>query len=354
VQASYDYLNARAKALKAKLFPADTLRQLSRSDDLAALVEALAAAPAYAADIRIGDLPETAAGCEAALLRGLSSTLRRLWKQADDEVRRWLEVWLAPWDLANLHAVFRAWRNQIPPAVLVPWWNATGTLTLETLNQLAASDTVDAMVRRLAGKGGLWAEIALILRRVASEPERHVEDALVQGWAQWAVRSIEIGGSDADTFGAFFACEIDGRNVRTALRLARDGGGASAPFLPGGARLAGADWLRVAGQTKLEGALALLATTPFAEATAGRPVDREIKLEEIDRGIRAFVLDRFVELYRRSDPLGIGVLLHFVKLKANEIDNLRLIAYGLERRLPGGLIEEQLTLAQDQGHIPTR
>lgn len=344
---SYDYLNARAKGQKAKLFPAAKLSALSRSGSLAALVETLAATPAYAADIRAGDLPETAAGCEAALIRSLSTTLHQLWMQADTEVRRWLEVWLAPWDLANVHSVLRALRTEKPATMLAPLWNATGTLSRDTLNQLAASATIDALARRLGSKGALFSEIARALRGVAGEPERRVEDSLVQVWAQWAVRAVETGGPDAETFAAFFGWEVDGRNARVALRLARDGGGTSALFLPGGARLTRADWVRIAGQARLEDAMPVLATTPFAATIAADPADAGTGLAQIDHRIRKFVLDRSVELYKRSDPLGVGVLLHLVRLKANEVDNLRLIAYGLERGQPAGLIEEQLTLAQD-------
>jgi vacuolar-type H+-ATPase subunit C/Vma6 len=200
----------------------------------------------------------------------------------------------------------------------------------------------------------MFRAIARWLRGAAGEPGRDVEDGLVYAWAQWAVRAIETGGADAATFGAFFAWEVDARNTRTALRLARDGGGASAPFLPGGTRLGRADWMRAASQTHLEDAIAVVATTPFAEAVGAGPIEGTSRLEQIDRRIHAFVLDRSMDLYKRSDPLGIGVLLHFVRLKSNEIDNLRLIAYGLERRLPGSLIEEQLTLAQDQSRLQTR
>lgn len=342
---SYDYLNARAKGLKARLLPLAKLRELSQSGTMAALVETLGAIRPYAAYLRAGDLPETAAGCENALLRSLSATLHRLWAQADDEVRRWLEVWLAPWDLANVHSVLRAWRSETPAAVLATVWSATGTLSVETLNELAASGTIDALARRLGSRGALFGEVARALRRAASEPERRVEDALVLVWAQWAVKVREVGGADAETFGAFFGWEIDGRNVRTALRLARDGGGDPAWFLPGGARVTRAEWARIAGQARLEDAVPLLATTPFAEMAVARPGEGEIGLEQIDRRIRKRVLDQSAELYERSDPLGVGVLLHLVQLKATEIDNLRLIAHGLERGLSAGLIEEQLTLA---------
>jgi V/A-type H+-transporting ATPase subunit C len=354
VAGSYDYLNARAKALKANLFPTLKLRELSRSGSLPTLVETLAATSAYAADIRAGDLPETAAGCEAALLRSLSTTFHRLWTQADNEARRWLEIWLAPWDLANIHSVLRALRTGQPAAMLAGWWNATGTLSIDTLNQLAGSGTMDVFARRLSSKGSLFGEIARALRAGASEPQRRVEDALVLVWAQWAARAVETGGADAETFTAFLGWEIEGQNLRTALRLARDGGGASAPFLPGGTRLTRGDWSRIAQQTRLEDAVPLVATTPLAEMVVTRPVEGDIGLEQIDHRIRSFVLDRSVELYKRSDPLGVGVLLHFVRLKANEIDNLRLIAYGLERRMPAALIEDQLTLAQDQSHLQAR
>jgi len=190
------------------------------------------------------------------------------------------------------------------------------------------------------------------MRLSAAESPRRVEDVMTLTWAEAASVEGRQPGSDAETFAHFFAWEIDGRNARNALRLARDGGGDASFFLPGGGRLTRSRWEQIAGQTRLQDALLRLAETPFAELARRRA--GEIVADDVDRGIRQVVLDRCAELYRRSDPLGIGVLLRVLQLKTNEVENLRVIAYGLERRLSAGLIEEQLTRVEDQGRVSAR
>jgi vacuolar-type H+-ATPase subunit C/Vma6 len=329
------------------------LREFTRLPHVTELVESLAAT-AYSPYFRAGDVPATAAGCEAALLRSLSTTLHVLWRQAEDDARGWLEVWLAPWDLANIHVVLRAWRSGTPPAALAGLWNATATLSVDTLNELAASGRIEVLTGQLGTRGAMYSEIAAALRGAAGERESRMEDALVAAWARWGARAAANCGNDAATFAAFFGWDIDGRNLRTALRLARDGGSSAAPFLPGGSRLTRVGFLRMAAQARLEDALALLATTPFAPILSGSPAGTTIDLEQIDHRIRRFVLEQSARLYARADPLGVGVLLHLIRLKANEIDNLRLLAYALERRLPAVIIEERLTFAPDQSRHRAR
>lgn len=352
VSASYDYLNARAKAIKGRLFTSRTLTEFARLDSLSMLVEALAAHPVYAADIRAGDLPETAAGCDAALGRHLGATFRRLSARAGRGSRTWLELWLAPWDLMNLQTLVRAWRSETPMEALAMMWTVEGTLSRAELTKLAASGTIDRLGRRLVSRGGVFAAVGHTLRAAAGESERRLEDGMTFAWAKWASSAAREAGPDAETFARFFGWQVDGQNARNALRLARDGSGDGSFFLPGGARLARRRWEQIASQTGLQDAVLRLSETPFADVVpVGR---RDVALDEVDRGIRKVVLDRSAELYERSDPLGIGVLLHVLQLKTNEVENLRLIAYGLERRLPAGLIEEQLTPmrhVEDQGRL---
>lgn len=349
---AYDYLNARAKAMKAGVLPAGALRVLARCGGLTRLVEALARMPAYASELGGVDLPETAAGCDASLQRSLTAAFGRLWARADDDVRRWLELWLAPWDLANLMGILRGWRSETAAERVPTLWTTTGMLSREELTSLLAAGTVEALARRLAARGGVLNAVARALDRTMRMAKASVEDAMVQAWAEHGAAAIDCGGPDAETFAAFFGWDIDARNVMHALRLSRDRDGDLSGFLRGGRGLSRAVWERIAGAGDVAHALDVLVETPFAGVGRAGLEPRDVPLGEIERQVQRIVLDRFAKLYRCSDPLGIGVLLYVTRLKAVEVGNLRTIGYGLERRLPAGVIEEQLIVAERQGYLP--
>lgn len=332
----YEYLNARARGLMARLLPAPQLKELARSPELPSFLVALATSTPYG--------PEASAlrDVEAALSRRVVGVLRRLWQQADSEPRRWLEPWLARWDLENLKRIVRAVVTRTPLDSVV----LAATLSPAEIADLSAAGSVATLANRLERCGGIWSHLARDLRRV-SETLRATEERLDLGWATYASERAGEKSTQAEVFARFLAGHVDARNLLTALRLAKDGGGEKAPFLPGGGGLNEERFRMISTRGNLSQALALLEPTPFWDAVReeGAPFEAEMAVGRIERRIMAMVVEENGRFYRTSDPLGVGVLLRYTVLLANEARNLRIIAQGLWRRVPSGLIEERLILA---------
>jgi vacuolar-type H+-ATPase subunit C/Vma6 len=346
----YEYLNARAKGLMGRLLSPPQLKELARLPEISAFLVALTRSTPYRPVPSATASGASLAGAEdvePALNERLSAILGSLWREADPEPKRWLEPWLGRWDMDNIKKILRvllapgsAELAGRPPSPSV-------ILTGQELANLSAAGSVGALARRLSGRGGLWNALAEALRRPEETP-RAIEERLDLSWAQYAAARAAEKAQEAPVFAEFLASYIDSRNILTALRLAKAGGSEPAPFLPGGRRLGKDRWEELATRSNLDHALALLETTPFWEAVREEapPYEAEKALGRIEHRLETMALERGGHIYRRSDPLGVSVLLRYAQLLANEVRNLRQIAEGLWRRLPSGLIEERLILAQ--------
>lgn len=343
----YPYLNARAKGLKARLLGNESLRRLCQVRDMEELVLRLADEPRYGRRLReeFGEAMSPRR-IEAGLEAELSAVFESFWRDSRPEIRRWLELWLAPWDLANLKILLRGWASGAAAEALTSRWAVRGVLSENELEELAAASSVSELARRLAPRSPLFTEIARVLRTWEDAPRVEAEETVDRAWAACVAAEVGRDGEDGATLGNFLAPEMEARNLLVALKLARDGGARHVVLLAGGRAATERLARNVAEQPSLERGLDALEGSAFASIAEAEalPFEAERALERIERRLRAYVLRAGGRVYAGSDPLGVGVLVRFLQLKANEVVNLRAIVRGLEQRLPGGVTERRLVL----------
>ncbi|HEY7821022.1 MAG TPA: V-type ATPase subunit [Vicinamibacteria bacterium] len=345
--AGYENLNARAKAIKGRLLMRELLLGLTSSEDLEGFSDRLAASTPYGRELPpILETKTELSQVEAALIAHLVHLSQDFVRAANERARRWLSLWLAPWDLTNLVRILRGWRFHSPPEEILSGLSPAGAFSSGDLETLLSSGTPSELAARLLQHGGLWREIAAALRDHEADPLKTLEDALYRAWAGYAAGQCATDRRDGPLFSPFFAWEIDGRNFVNALRMARDGEVEERAFLPGGARLSLERFREIAGAEGLGEALSIAEGTVFGEAVTAEepPFEARRALSRVERRVRKKVLLECQKEYRRSDPLGVGVLLWVFQLKANEVRNLRSIAAGLEHRLPAAVIGEEIVL----------
>jgi len=68
------------------------------------------------------------------------------------------------------------------------------------------------------------------------------------------------------------------------------------------------------------------------------------RLSSFERQLKHYRLNWMAGLIAR-DPLGIGVVIGYLALKTNEINNLRWIAQGIRHGLPTGTIRAEMEYA---------
>ena len=130
--------------------------------------------------------------------------------------------------------------------------------------------------------------------------------------------------------------EVDATNLRTALKLR----GQTSPdegaefFVPGGREI-NRDTFNALLANDSPAALQELSSTGFSE------VAETDNLSAADEAIRR-TLDRDARRLARADPLGIGVVLSYLRQKESEAARLRLLARGKYYGVPRPQLEREL------------
>ncbi|MHC4452378.1 MAG: V-type ATPase subunit [Planctomycetota bacterium] len=307
---SWDYGNARIRALRSRLFDVHGYRELLRATNIESLLGALAATP-YRPDTeralsRAPDLRRL----DEVLRIHLTRVLTALPTWFEGEARAHLERLLARWDWVNLRTILRGLAQQAPATEIEPLLVPAGRLDAGALATLARQETVSA-VNDLLRSWGL--------------ASRGLPDQL---WAS----SLEPE-------------EVDRVNVVNALRRRgarlEDGVEADEDPLVGGT--ISARTLDNVAHEKQRGHAAALLPAPWPQRLARWVADGDLVAlsDALDETARR----RAMRLFGRCDPLGPDIARAYIAAKENEVRNLRRIGRGVEAGWPPGEIEKRLVFA---------
>lgn len=335
----FGYINARVRGLKAKLLGDEFYSDALSGSDFRAFLSSFAqttyapevdeAQARYGSDLRTVD---------EALARNFYSTTRTLLGVADGLPERLLKLLLLRYDLGNLKSIARAKSAgrdaEEVRAALLP----AGELKPAVLDTITQASDLPAAAQAVAVTGHpLGGAFARAVARYSSDADLY-ELELSLDRAYYEALSEEAGrGGFPDDFKRYIQREIDATNIRTALKLrgADDAGedtsvNAEALFIKGGKEVR-----RGIFDVLLAGDAQALATTTFAEVAEADTLSRaeETIRESLDRQAR--------KLYLR-DPLGVGVVLHYLRLKETETARLRLLARGKFYGVPRQQLEREL------------
>ena len=127
--------------------------------------------------------------------------------------------------------------------------------------------------------------------------------------------------------------EVDATNLRTALKLRGTDANADDLFISGGKEVSRATFDTILTDTS-QGALQNLSGTSFAEVAE---TDSLSEAEEVIRSVLNANAKRLA-----SDPLDIGVVVNYLRLKEEESAKLRLLARGKYYGVPRDTLSKEL------------
>jgi V/A-type H+-transporting ATPase subunit C len=310
---SWDYGNARIRALRSRLFDVHGYRELLRATSIESLLGALAATP-YRPDteMALSRAPDLRRLDEVLRIH-LTRVLTALPTWFEGEARAHLERLLARWDWVNLRTILRGLAQQAPATEIEPLLVPAGRLDAGALATLARQETVSAVIDLLRAWG---------------LPCRGLPDQLDRLWAS----SLEPE-------------EVDRINVVNALRLrgARLEDGVEADENPLAGGTISARTLDDLAHAKQRGDAAALLPPPWPQRLARWVADGDLAAlsDALDETARR----RAMRLFGRCDPLGPDIARAYIAAKENEVRNLRRIGRGIEAGWPPGEIEERLVFA---------
>ena len=374
---SYEYVNARIRAMRGDLISAAALQELVRLKDFQTFADHLSSLPGYGEALASSATRfQGLESVEWALKEALSAVARRIRMMAHlsgegskssstffwDKEKQYLakqegesqtigaliDTLIQRWDLFNVKTILRSKHAKSDPRELDLSLIPVGKLSQAHLQSLAGAKDVkevcdflitwevdfarplrEGLKAYLENKNLLYTE--LYLDRYYFERGLHVALGENSGGEGALRQTLEY--------------EIDQANLLTLLRAHQAGAnGTTASFFILGGRLSLSFLKSLLSEKKPEDIFERLIGTPYQEVIQGALTlyIQKGDLASVEKKFEELLLRRALRLYLR-DPLGLGVLIGYLWMKVAEVTNLKMIANGLFYKMPGHLIRERLT-----------
>jgi V/A-type H+-transporting ATPase subunit C len=342
---NYEYVTARIRSRRSKLFDDDDYRKLVRmgTGEIARFMEE----SEYETELnRLGARHRGVDLIEYALNENLAGHFDDILRWADGTLYDYIARYLRKFDAWNVKTVLRGLYSAAEREDVEDDLIDAGEFPADLLAELAAADSVEEVVERLDRTiFGDALEAALddyrdtgLLVPLENAVDRTFYEKLHSDLPDEPSRATQL-------YVEFLEAEIDFRNLRNALRLARSGADMDpAEYYIEGGQLFDADELRqlVTDEEQL--------VEHVRTSTYGDDLDEALAvLEEADTLIQfEHALDaallEYADTLSNRYPLSVCPVLSFVLAKERVVDNIRAIARGVEAGLDPDEIERELVI----------
>ncbi len=356
----YEYVNARLRAMRTRLFDRFAYEQMLAAPDVQALIGRLDQTPYHDAVEQSLVTRSGLSALLAALQLDHSATLRRIAGFCGGEVAAALRILLAPYTRHTLITLTRGVKSRADPAHILAFTLAIPPFSEGALNELARRPTVRALVDLLAQWKLPTSELAQALvaglagdhelgpkvydpritrintnkAELAGDHELGLEEAFDAAWAATTAQQAAIyKGADANLLRSHLARYLDLHNLLFALDLRGMALPHSVPWLVGNWAMNPSPALKsdVLEEVRMAADAGEMAAALAKSATGGfwRPAVVAwdgVQPLALQQAWEQTLLHWRLSLFATADPLGPGILIAYLAAKDAEIRNLRLIA----------------------------
>jgi V/A-type H+-transporting ATPase subunit C len=339
-----EYVSARVRSRRASLFSEEDYRKLVRMgpSEIARYMEE----SEYETEMNaLGSRYSGVDLVEYALNRNLAKHFEDLLRWSDGPLYDNIARYLRKFDAWNVKTVLRGLyadsaREEIESDLI-----RAGEFDEAFLNQLLDAGSVETVVEQLEGTlfGDAVAEAYPDYEETGLLVP--VENAVDRAFYENLLSDLDAESEATELYVEFLEAEIDFRNVRNALRLARSGADIdpSEYYIAGGRLFDAAELSQLVTNTD-----ELIAR--IRESTYGD--DLSVALDDLEDAESLLGFERALEtaLLEYGDtlsnvfPLSICPVLAYVLAKEREVDNIRAIARGREVGLDETEIEDELVM----------
>ena len=325
-----EYFNARVGGLRGRLFKWPDYDVFVRASSEAEYRERLRATPyarhvdmAAARHERAAEIIPSAVGTNAA------DTFKTLWEMAPDNARRLLRPLFSKGEVHNLKAIIRGFAKDVKReeirGVLMP----AGEFNQASLNALVGAKDIADVVRLIDSWGSPYAaafkDFPFAKHINTFELELKL-DSFVYGWL---LSTVKGKSADGVIIREMLLSEIDAQNIMTLVKTAgKDFSKETIEgfFIEGGHAIGKALFTEAAGMENSQDVLECLAKgvndAGLKEMLVAADAEEAAALEEaMDAAMEARLRKTAV-----TRPLSIATAASFIRMKARETKNLRLIA----------------------------
>lgn len=354
----YEYGNARLRVMKSRLLTTHELESLSGTGSVQGLIAALTKT-IYQKAVEAALTRATGMQCiDEALRNDLVNTVGKIKGFYKESAGKLVMIILRTYDIHNLKAILRGLAKNVPAGDILTVLLPVGELSMSTLRELTQLNNPREAIDLLASMGLAFARPLLNARAESPGVELFEMELALDKWyyeeARQTLRS-EIGMEDSLAYA--LALDADLANVLTALRFALDpherehlrdrlGTDELKHLFVGPGHISYELLANACRQDTVAAAIETLSGIFFESMLrAGLEAYAHTKrLSDIEKRLRHYRL-QWLAGQITKDPLGIGVVLGYVALKVNEINNLRWITQGLSLGLKADAIRAELEMA---------
>ena len=338
---TYPYTYARVSAMKSKLLRKEDYAKLLKMkvNEIAKFLQETE----YKKEI--DEMAVSFSGIdliEAGLNRNLTRAFEKLKRISTGNLRLLIEIYLHRKDIMNLKTIFRGKFTKADDTYIESLLLPVGLLRKEFLFSLIKKETVQDIAKAL---------YFIDLQKEVDAFKKHnnlfeIENKLDRYYYNALLNVTKRIPSQGKLFRAFLENEIDILNIKTILRLKREGMTAKEiePYVFfSGARLKKAELLKLIHQPDVGSIITLLRKHGYARliAEGEEKLKREKTLIDIEINLNHYLLDRAVILLRQN-PLSIDVILGYMFAKEIEIRNLKTLIKGKQLGLDENFISKEL------------
>lgn len=342
-----EYVTARIRSRRAKLFADEDYRKLVRMgpSGIARFLEE----SEYEEEINaLGARHSGVDLIEYALNRNVAKHFSDLLRWSEGTLHDRIAVYLRKYDVWNIKTILRGIYTDIDAEEIQTDLIRAGELDEQTIDQLLESESIEGVVNLLEGTiyyEPLSEALPQYEETGALVPlENALDRTLYAEMLQYVEEEAGVSGPLV-LYREFLRAEIDFRNIRNALRLARSGADMDPTeyFIEGGALFTAQELRRLVND--LDELVTYLRDSRYSGQLRGALEDLETaeSLIQFEHALDAALLnyaDRLASLY----PVSITAIMSYVLAKEREIENIRAIARGREVGLSEDEIQEELVI----------
>lgn len=355
---SYDYGNARLRAMKSRLLTERDLEAMAGSENLERLIGALSQTN-YREAVKSALVRSSGMACISNAIRiNLVETMGKARKFYSDRAGNLVNLLFRYYDLHNIKAILRGISRHVPAEEISESLLPIGEISDSELSRLAQAGDVRVGIDMLASMRLPMARPLMKLRTEhpgAGTPE--MELTLEKWYFEDIFEQVEEIRRGTDTFRQSLEVDADLFNLNCLVRFVEAPeerrmlhkwiGTENVCLLMVGPGKLSYDTLQLLSNRRtLREAIDALAGTAYEEALlAGFEAYQETgQLSEIERHLNRFRFQWRTGLATK-DPLGIGVVIGYMALKTNEVSNIRRIAHGIRLAMSPSAIRNSLEVA---------
>ncbi|MGQ0536045.1 MAG: ATP synthase A1 subunit C [Methanobacteriota archaeon] len=343
LRGNYAYVQARVRAKKAKLIPEDQWPKILAMDIHG--VARLLQEGAYKQEV--DELASRMSGArlvEAATRLHLVRTYNAIESYCSGELAALLTLYLQRYDVYNVKTILRGRLAGVPRDEIADQLIPAGVLHADTFDELLRLDEVDEIAKRLQTTpyGDLLAESA---GRELGASLAKLENDLDKRYYTGLVKGVEPNTAPKRAFLSYLTREIDVVNLKTLLRLRGDREvEVDAYLVPGGHEVTLDVGRRLARASDDE----LIAEVERMRVGRGLGAALRESLSTGNLHPALTALDK--ELLKASSgfahryPLSILPVVDYVLRKRQEVDRLRIVALGKERKVREDVLHELVVI----------